>query len=73
MGSRSCMEMGKIFGERGAHCKVYGHSSFTCAKAAEPIVMPFGLWAQNGPSSGPKMGVRIPHERGNFGGKGRPL
>jgi len=36
---------GNFFGERGAHCKVYGHSAVTCAKIAEPIVMQFGLWA----------------------------
>jgi len=29
------------FGERGAHCKV---SAVSCAKTAEPIKLPFGLW-----------------------------
>jgi len=29
------------FGEKRAHCRVYGHSAVTCAKTAEPIVMPF--------------------------------
>jgi len=37
------------FGERGAKCKV-GHA-VTCAKTAEPIMMPFGLWARIGPRS----------------------
>jgi len=36
------------FGERGTHCKVCGHSAITCAKTAEPIVMPFGLPARSG-------------------------
>jgi len=27
-------------------CKVQGRSAVSCAKTAEPIEMPFGLWAQ---------------------------
>jgi len=30
-------------------CKVYGHSAVICAKTAEPIEMPFGLWTWMGP------------------------
>jgi len=33
---------GNFEGEGVAHCKG-GHSAVTCAKTAEPIVMPFGL------------------------------
>jgi len=33
-------------GEGAFHCKVLGHSAVICAKTAEPIEMPFGLWAQ---------------------------
>jgi len=59
-------------GERGAHCKVQGHSTVTCAKTAEPIVMPFGLWAQTRPRSHELDGVQIPHKKGQFWGeKGR--
>jgi len=35
---------GAILGKRGAHCKV------SCAKTAEPIDLPFGLWTQVGRS-----------------------
>ena len=34
--------------KRGSHGKVYGHSAVICAKTAEPIKMPFGLWARMG-------------------------
>jgi len=39
---------GAIFywGEGASHCKVWGHSTVICAKTAEPIEMPFGLWVQ---------------------------
>jgi len=44
------------------------------AKTAELIVMLFGLWTQNGPRNQELDGVQIPpHEKGNFGWKGRPL
>jgi len=32
-----------------AHRKVWGQSVVICAKMAEPIEMPFELWAQMGP------------------------
>jgi len=50
---------GAIFGKRGTHRKEQGHSAVTCAKTAEPIVMPFGLWAQTGPRSHELDGVQI--------------
>jgi len=37
-----------FWGEWASHCKVYGHSTVVCAKAAEAIGMPFGLWARIG-------------------------
>ena len=41
--------MGAILrGEGAFHCKVYGHSVVLCANTAEPIEMPFGLWARMG-------------------------
>ena len=41
---------GQFFRRKGrpilpSHCKVLGHSTVICAKTAEPIEMPFGLWA----------------------------
>jgi len=58
---------------KGAYCKVQGNFAVTCAKAAEPIEMPFGLWAQSGSRNHELDGVQIPTRRGNFGEKGRPL
>jgi len=40
---------------------------------AEPIAMLFGLSARTGPRNHELDGGPNPHERGNFGGKGRPL
>ena len=45
----------------------------TCAKTAEPIVILFGLWAQNGPRNHELDGVQIPHDKGHFLGKGPPV
>ena len=42
------MGRGNFEGGRASHCKVQGHSAVICAKTAEPIEMPFGLWAQMG-------------------------
>jgi len=30
--------------EEAAHCNALGHSAVICAKTAEPIDLPFGLW-----------------------------
>jgi len=35
-------------GKGASHCKLWGHSAVICAKTAEPIEMPFGLWARMG-------------------------
>ena len=38
---------GAILRGKGApHCKIQGLSAVICAKTAEPIEMPFGLWAR---------------------------
>ena len=34
------------FGGRVAHCKIQGRSVVNCAKTAESIEMPFGLWTR---------------------------
>ena len=36
-------------------------------------MMLFGLWAQNGPTNHESDGVQIPHEKGQFWGKGSPV
>ena len=41
---------GNFEGKGASHCKVEGHSAVICAKTAEPIEMPFGLWARMGHS-----------------------
>jgi len=33
-------------GKGASHCEVCAHSAVICAKTAEPIKMPFGLWAR---------------------------
>jgi len=65
--SRSPMGMGNIEG-KGRTIVKYRHSAVTCAKTAEPIVMPFGLWArQTGPRNHELDGVQIPHEKAILG------
>jgi len=39
---------GNFCGYRGARCKVQRLSAVTCAKTAEPIDLPFGLWTRVG-------------------------
>jgi len=36
-------------GKGAAHCKVYWLSVVSCARTAEPIEMPFGIWTRVGP------------------------
>jgi len=43
------MGRGNCEGKWASHSKVEGHSAVSCAKTAEPIEMPFGLWAWMGP------------------------
>jgi len=38
----------------------------SCAKMAEPIVMPFGLWTRVGPMKHVVDGVQIPHAKEQF-------
>jgi len=35
-------------GKQETHCKLYRHSAVSCANTAEPIEVPFGLWALMG-------------------------
>jgi len=49
MGSRYPMGRGNYEGRRGTHCKVYGHSTMSYAKTAEPIENPLGVWTRVGP------------------------
>jgi len=44
-----------------------------CAKTAELIEMPFGLWVWIGLGNHKLDGSRSPIVRGNFEGNGRPL
>ena len=44
-GSRSPHGNGNFEGKWASDCKVKGHSAVICAKTAEPIEMPFELWA----------------------------
>jgi len=55
------MGRGNFFGKGAPIVKSgSGHSAVTCANTAEPIVMPFGLWAQNGPRNHELDGVPDP-------------
>jgi len=56
-----------LSGERA----VLGHSVVICAKMAEPIKIPFGLWARMGPRNYVLDGVLDPHGKGQFSGKGQ--
>ena len=67
------MGMGNFEGEMGGPLYSIRDTAVTCEKMAEPIVMPFRLWARTGPRNRELDGVQIPMRRGNFGGKGRPL
>ena len=48
MESRSPHGKGQIFGENGRPIVKYRDTMVVCAKTAEPIGMPFGLWARMG-------------------------
>ena len=37
-----------LMGKGASHCKVQRHSAVICAKTAEPIDVPFGLWTRIG-------------------------
>jgi len=67
------MGRGNFEGEAAADCKVLKHSLVICAKMAEMMVMPFGLWAETGPRNHKLGGVQFPHGKGQFWGKGAPI
>jgi len=48
-------------------------SVVTYAKTDEPIVMPFGFSARSGSRNYELDGVQVPHEKGQFWGKGSPI
>ena len=67
------MGRGNFEGGRSGPLWSIGHSTITCAKTDEPIVMLFGLWARTGPKNHEFDGAQIPRDKGQFWGKGRPL
>jgi len=68
--------MGKaIFWGKGAvYCKVWGRSSVSCAKTAEPMEVSFGLWAWVSQRNHVLDGVQIPTRDGTIlrSKRGRP-
>jgi len=60
MGSRFAQREGAILREKGRPIAKCGDSAVSCAKIAEPIEMPFGLWARIGPRNHVLDGVHIP-------------
>jgi len=53
--------------EKGWPVVKYRDTALSCAKTAEPIEMPFGLWARMGPRNHVRDGVQIsPLEGGDF-------
>ena len=49
------------------------HADMNCAKRAEPIDMPFGLWIRVGPRKHVLHGGPDPHAKGQFRGKVMPV
>jgi len=47
-GVQISMRKDNFEGEGSAPCKVWGPSAVSCAKTAEPIEMPFGVWTRVG-------------------------
>jgi len=59
--------------EKGRPIAKCGDSAVSCAKMAEPIEMPFGLWARRGPRNHVLDGVHIPIKGAILTVKGRPI
>ena len=57
---------GNFKAESAALCKVLRHSAVICAKSAEPIEMPFRLWARMGQGIMYQMGSRCLLGKGHF-------
>ena len=58
---------GVILTEKGRPVVKYiGHSTVICAKTAEPIEMPFGLWTRVGPRKYVLDGAQIPRGQRQF-------
>ena len=58
-------------GKGASHCKE--HSAVTCAKTAEPMEMPFSLWARKGPRNHVLDGGQDHSRKGQFWEKGAPI
>ena len=58
-GPHHLLEKDNIEGERVADYKVTRLSAVSCAKTAEPIEMPFGLWTLVGSRNHVSDGVRL--------------
>ena len=57
-----------LSGKQADHCKVKGHSADICANTAEPIEVPFVLWARMGTKHHVLRGrSRSPVGKGNSG------
>jgi len=65
MGSMSLVGMSNFEGE-GRPIVKYRDTAVSCAKTAEPIEIPFGLWARMGPSNHVLDGVKMPLGKGEF-------
>ena len=46
-----------VTGEGASHCKLHGLFAVSCAKMAEPIQTPFGMWTEVGPRKHASNGV----------------
>ena len=71
MGYRSPIERGNFEG-KGMPRHARRHSDVSCAKTAELIEMPFGLWTPLELKKHGLEGCRSPCEKGNFRGKTCP-
>jgi len=64
---------GQFWGGKGHLIVKYRESEVTCAKTAEWILMPFGLWAWTGPRNHELNGGPDPQWEGAILGKGSPI
>jgi len=76
MGSRCSQKShgkGQCWGGNGRTIVKYRDTAVNCAKAAEPIDMPFGFWTRMGPSNHVLDGGPDPHGKGQFWWIGAPI
>jgi len=55
---------GQFWGMKGRPIVNYRNNTVICAKTAEPIQMPFVLWARMGPRNRVLDGIQSPHRKG---------